>query len=223
MGMYFDRDVDAWIVEYCKTESHEQKSEIFEKKIMPAFVALIENQLQIYKFFKIDDKELLKNECLSHLYEILPKFDPNKGKKGFSYFNVVVKHWFINKTREKQKYLKQQVENIYGIDHEIVKNDPSIVLSSYETEVLEREFWHSLLNEMEIWLELLKKEQEIQVLNAIIFLLRNPNSITIFNKKAVHFYIKEITGLTAKQVNHHINKLKEMYLEFREDFHGEED
>jgi len=224
MPMYFGPEVDVKIVEYVKETDVAVKNKIFEEGIRPALMKLIENQLYMYGFYKIDDPEMLKNECLSNLYEILPKFDSTKGKKAFSYFNVVVKHWFIWKIREKNKRLKQQSENFYGIDHDVVKNDPSLITQSYEDLLVEREFMLSLHRDMDKWRPLLKKPQEVRVLDAIVFLLQNPHLVSIYNKKAVFLYIKEMTGLTTKQVNHNMNRLKELYVTFRERFHsGEEE
>lgn len=223
MPIYFGPDVDRAIATYCGTVEIAEKNRIFEDDIRPALTKLIESQMYLYGFYKIDDPELLKNECLSNLYEILPKFDPNKGKKAFSYFNVVVKNWFIWKIREKNKRLKQQADNFYGIDSEVVKNDPSLVGRSYEDEVVDREFWISLHRDMDKWRQLLKKEQERKVLDAIVFLLQNPHLVSIYNKKAVFLYIREMTNLTMKQVNHNMNRLKSLYADFRERFHSGEE
>jgi len=224
MPLYFGPEVDEKIVEYKLCEDPEKKNKIFEEHIRPALVKLVESQMYIYNFYKIDDPETLKNECLADLYQTLPKFDATRGKKAFSYFNVVTKHWFVGKIREKNKRLKSEAENFYGIDHEIVKSDPSIVEKSYEDEVMAKEFWISLFRDMDKWRKLLKKEQERKVLDAIVFLLQNPHIVSIYNKKAVFFYIREMTGLTTKQVNHNMNRLRSLYATFRERFHsGEEE
>lgn len=223
MPLYFGPEVDAKIAEYVNESDVEKKNKIFEDGIRPAMMKLIESQMYLYGFYKIDDPDMLKNEALSNLYEILPKFDSTKGKKAFSYFNVVVKNWFIWKIREKNKRLKQQSENFYGIDHDVVKNDPSLILASHEDEIVDKEFWLSLFRDMDKWRPLLKKKQEQQVLDAIVFLLQNPHLVSIYNKKAVFLYIREMTGLTMKQVNHHMGKLKELYVTFREKFHSGEE
>lgn len=224
MPLYFGPDVDRAIGEYVNERDSATKNAIFERDIRPALVKLIDSQMYLYGFYKIDDPDLLRNEALSNLYEILPKFDPTKGKKAFSYFNVVVKHWFIWKIREKNRRMKQQSENFYGIDHDVVKSNPSMVLASHEDQIIEREFWLQLFRDMEKWRPLLKKKQEVQVLDAIVFLLQNPGLVSIYNKKAVFLYIREMTGLTMKQVNHNMNRLRDLYGTFRERFHsGEED
>jgi hypothetical protein len=224
MPMYFGPEVDLKIIEYRNETDVTLKNAIFTDGIRPAMLKLIESQMYLYGFYKIDDPDMLKNECLATLYETLPKFDPSKGKKAFSYFNVVVKNWFIWKIRDKNKKLKQQSENFYGIDHDIVKSNPSMILASYEDDIVEKEFWVSLHRDMDKWRELLKKDQERKVLDAIVFLLQNPHLVSIYNKKAVFLYIREMTDLTMKQVNHNMNRLKSLYSEFRERFHsGEEE
>lgn len=223
MGMYFGPDVDVKIAEYLRETDSAVRNKIFNLSIRPALAKLIESQMYLYGFYKIDDPDTLKNECLSQIFETLPKFDPTKGKKAFSYFNVVVKNWFIWRIREKNKRLRQQASSFYGIDHDVVKNDPSLVLSSHEDEVIEREFWVSLLRQMDGWRGLLKKPQEIAVLDAIVFLLQNPHLVSIYNKKAVFLYIREITGLTPKQVNHNVNRMRELYRTFRERFDSGEE
>ena len=55
-----------------------------------------------------------------------------------------------------------------------------------------------------------------------MFLLQNPYLVTIYSKKAVYHYIREMTGLSVKQVNHNMNRLKELYLAFKRGFHGDE-
>ena len=223
MSLYFGPEVDAKILEYMNEPDITIKNKIFENGIRPAMLKLIESQMYLYGFYKIGDPDTLKNECLSNLYEIIPKFDSTKGKKAFSYFNVVVRNWFIWKIREKNKRLKQQTDNFYGIDHEVVKNNPSLILGSYEDDLIEKEFLLSLFRDMDKWRSLLKKKQEIQVLDAIVFLLQNPTLVSIYNKKAVFLYIREMTGLTMKQVNHNMNRLKSLYAIFRERFHSGEE
>ena len=224
MAMYFGPEVDVKIAEFLAEKDLRIRNQIFENDIRPAVLKLIESQMYLYRFFKIEDPETLKSECLSNVFEILPKFDPAKGKKAFSYFNVVVHNWFIWKIRDKNKRLKQQTENFYGIDHDVIKNDPSLITASMEDKVVEREFWLSLFKDMDRWRVLLKKPQEVQVLDAIVFLLQNPQLVSIYNKKAVFLYIHEMTGLTKKQVNHNMNRMKELYHSFKGRFHaGEEE
>lgn len=220
MGEYFGRDVDANIKLFCAEQDIEKKNEIFTKNIRPALMKLIESQMYVYKFNRLDDTGMLKNDCLSTLYELLPKFDPTKGKKAFSYFNVVVKNWFIWKIRESNK--QSRTESVKVVDAinsaDVAQHGQKFIAASYEDELIEKEFFLSLYRDMERWKTIVVKKTEKQVLEAVIFLLQNPRMISIYNKKAIQLYIREITGLNAKQVIANLKRLRELYEEFKERF-----
>jgi hypothetical protein len=83
---------------------------------------------------------------------------------------------------------------------------------------MEREFWLLLFQDMDRWRPLLVKKHEIQVLDAIVYLMRNPTTVSIHNKKAVYLYLRELTGLTLKTVVVDLKRIKSLYDEFKERF-----
>jgi predicted nuclease of restriction endonuclease-like RecB superfamily len=218
MAHYFTKDTDASIKSFLESTSELEKHAIFDTGIRPAFEKLIESQIFTYGFYSIDDPETLKRECLTNLYEMLPKFDPNRGTKGFSYFNVICKNWFIQKTREKLKRNKVESELFYDLDHEIVRRDPSFTAHPHEDMVEEQEFWVSLFTQLKFWKKKLTKESEIKILDAIIFLLENPDMVPIYNKKAVYVYLRDLTGLTTKQVVMNLKRIKLMYASWKDGY-----
>jgi hypothetical protein len=220
MTYYFTSETDQAIREYLVALSdvnEKLRNEIFNTRIRPAFEKLIESQIFVYRFYSIDDVETLKKEALANLFEMLPKFDPNRGAKGFSYFNVVAKNWFIQKNREKNKRLCTQDASC-DLEHDVVKNSASFSLQPFEDDVMEREFWLLLFQDMDRWRPLLVKKHEIQVLDAIVYLMRNPTTVSIHNKKAVYLYLRELTGLTLKTVVVDLKRIKSLYDEFKERF-----
>lgn len=221
MPQYFTKETDRVIELFLNTDDAKKKQEYFELEIRPAFEKLIENLIFVYGFYNIDDVDSLKKECLSNLYEMLPKFDPTKGTKGFSYFNVVAKNWFIQKTREKNKKNKLAVETHVELDHEAAVNDPSFSIPHYEEHVEEREKWIMFYEEMEAWRDKLTKKTEKQVLEAVIFIMRNPDIVPIYNKKAVYLYLRELTSLNTKQVVVNLKKIKDLYSEWQERYYND--
>lgn len=215
MGQYFTAVTDASIKVYLESTSELQKHAVFDIEIRPAFEKLIDSLIYTYGFFSIDDVETLKREALANLYEMLPKYDPNRGHKGFSYFNVVAKNWFIQKTRERNKRNKLESDLYYDLDHENVKHDPNFTASPHEDAVEEKEFWVSLYQEMDYWRGRLTKDAERRVLESVIFLMQNPDLVTIYNKKAVYLYLRELSGLNTKQVVTILKKIKGMYLKWK--------
>lgn len=216
MGHYFNKDTDASIKKFIESGDETEKHAVFDQEIRPVFEKLIESLIYTYGFYTIDDVDTLKKDCLTNLYEMLPKFDVNRGAKGFSYFNVIAKNWFIQKTREKNKRNRLESDLYYDLDHESVKHDPNFTASPHEDAVEEKEFWLSLYKQMDFWRAKLSKKAERQVLEAIIFLMRNPDLVTIYNKKAVYLYLRELTGLNTKQVVTNLKKIKGMYEKWKD-------
>ena len=46
-------------------------------------------------------------------------------------------------------------------------------------------------------------------------LMKNPDDIEIFNKKAIYLYIRELTGLNTKQVVNNLNRIRAKYRNFK--------
>jgi len=218
MSQYFTKETDEAIKLFLSTQDETKKKAIFQESIRPAFEKLIENLIFVYGFYNIDNIDTLKMESLSNLYEMLPKFDPTKGTKGFSYFNVVAKNWFIHKTREKAKKARVENELHVDVDHESISEDPNFIVAPYEAQIEEREKWLMFYKAMDSWHQKLTKKTERQVLEAVIFIMKNPDLVPIFNKKAVYLYLRELTSLNTKQVVVNLKKIKMLYEEWQEEY-----
>jgi len=102
--LYFNEETQQGIVDFQDTEVRSEKDAIYKEKILPAFEKLVENLILIYGFAKKGESfPVLKNDCVTFLYETLHKFDNSKGTKAFSYFNVVGKNWLILNSRRRKK------------------------------------------------------------------------------------------------------------------------
>lgn len=222
---YFTRDTDVAISQFNTCVDSEEKNKIFDSSIRPAFEKLIESQIYVYQFYSIDAVDTLKMEALTNLYEMLPKYDSERGTKGFSYFNVVCKNWFIHKSRENSLKLKRESEIFYDIDHEIAKGDPNFSINPHESDLEERERWKKFFQKMDTWKKFLTKDAEKQVLESVSFIMQHPDLVSIYNKKAVLLYLREMTGLTTKQVIQHLKRIQELYYEWTREFNetGESD
>jgi hypothetical protein len=218
MADYFTKETDKYIQKFLETIDASEKHKIFDEKIRPAFEKLIENLIYVYGFYHLDDVETLKKDCLTNLYEMLPKYNLSKSTKGFSYFNVIAKNWFIFKTRERNRRIRIEGDNFANIDEEMSKNSGVFGVSPIESIVEEREFWISFHNTLEKWRSKLVRKTERQILEAIIFLMRNPDLVAIYNKKAVYLYLRELTGLNTKQVVINLKKIKSLYSQWKEEY-----
>jgi len=218
---YFDHNTEASIVKFQKEPDIENKKKIFVEEIRHSFAKLIENIIFVYKFHSLGDIEILKNDCLSFLFETLYKFDATKGHKAFSYFNVIAKNWFIQRVKIHKKKSKSDVyfdkvllNKLESTDDKFVHNDEEMFINV--------EYLILLKEEIKKWRTKFDKKQEKMVLEAIILLLNNPDLINIFNKKGIYLYIREITGLNTKQVVTNLSKIRKKYETFKRKYHAGE-
>lgn len=227
MANYFTKSTDQAIERFQTAETDEEKHLIFDREIRPAFEKLIENLIFVYNFYTLGDTATLQRECLTDLYNTLPKFDasksanPNKPTSvSFSYFNMVAKNWFIARARENFKRNKNESELFYDLDHEFVKNDSHFMVSPHEALLEEKERWLEFYKAMDSWRGRLKKKNEIQVLEAIISMFKYSEMIAIYNKKAVYLYLRELTGLNTKQIVISLKKIRALYDEWHERYYS---
>ena len=96
-----------------------------------------------------------------------------------------------------------------------------MTFSSHEENLLSREFWISLSKELVSWREKMPKKNERLLLEAVIFLMQNPDLAPIYNKKAVYVYLRDMTGLNEKQVAINLKKIRDMYNEWTKRYHKE--
>ena len=218
---YFDHNTEASIVKFQKEPDIENKKRIFVEEIQHSFAKLIENIIFVYKFHSLGDIDILKNDCLSFLFETLYKFDATKGHKAFSYFNVIAKNWFIQRVKIHKKKSKSDVyfdkvllNKLESTDDKFVHNDEEMFINV--------EYLILLKEEIKKWRTKFDKKQEKMVLEAIILLLNNPDLISIYNKKGIYLYIREITGLNTKQVVTNLSKIRKKYETFKRRYYAGE-
>ena len=213
---YFTKIHEEAIVTYALSTSRSEKSKLYMTLIQPAFDEMVNKIIFTYKFNNLPNIDYLRDDCKIWLTTILDKYDPNKGSKAFSYFSVVTKNWFIHKVKKNSKRLKREVsyENLLdtGGPDTLGASDQT---TEYLDERIEREFWSSLLLQVDKWDTGNLKTNERAVLEAVKVLMHNIDDIEIFNKKAVYLYLRELTNLNTKQVVNNLNKLREKYRTFK--------
>jgi hypothetical protein len=212
--VYFTKDTEAAIREYLTSCDKSQKADIFTKEIKPAITKLVENVIFVHRFNTIDEVDILKNDCVSFLFEVLHKFDPSKGHKAFSYLTVVAKNWFTQKIKfKKRKAVGVHFDN--NVLNYLEKQNHEKVVFSYENILYRKEFLSMLKDEMKKWRKKFSKDQEKVVLEAVILLMENPDLLSIYSRKGVFIYLKEMTGLNTKQIVTNLKKMKNKYKIFK--------
>lgn len=212
---YFTSDTEKSILKFQDEPELEKQKKIFVEEIRPAFAKLIENIIFVYKFHTLGNIEILKNDCMSFLFESIRKFDGTRGHKAFSYFNVITKNWFSQRVKVHKKRSEKESPFDNTVLSDLEKSNHRAVVVSYEDEMFKQEFMDLLKSELKAWRGKFDKPQEKMVLEAIIILFENPDVLPLYNKKGIYMYLREITGMNTKQVVTNLTKFRKKYAQLK--------
>jgi len=215
LKLYFHSGTHDAIVKFQSEEDLKTRDLIYTNEILPAFTKLVENLIFIHGANAHVVVEEFKNDCISFLYEKLKKFDPTRGTKAFSYFNVVAKNWIIVRMRQKIKHTKKHI-NID--DKTIVPEIETIdiveptfeIYGSAGKKAVQTEQLDLMFCEIR---DRLVQEHEKLCMEAIIKIFQNIDDIDFFNKRAIFVYIREMTNLSTKQISTAMSSIKRHYRE----------
>jgi len=214
---YFGPDVQSAIQEFLDESREDRRNEIFDERVSPAFHKLVESLIYVYKFIQANEcVEDVKTECVSYLYESLRKFDPSRGTKAFSYFNVVARNWLIVHSKKEKKNKTSlvsldQFQNLSKRDrsaivyHSVVES-PDEAMSSVQLRAEIREVLCDVKKR-------LTDPKEVCCMQAIITIYDSVDEIDILHKRAVFFYIRDISGLNSKEVSSSLSNIRRHYRE----------
>ena len=215
---YFGKDAHRAVIDYQTVNSKDEKNKIYANKIRPSFEKLAENLIFIHGFSS--DKEhfhTLKSDCVSFLYQILEKFDISKGSKAFSYFNVCAKNFLIiqSKKRSKRKSRLTSIDDecLTNADKKIIENFQ--VIPSQEDTLIKKEDRQMLLEVLDKIKSKLSNTNEIACCNAVISIFNKIDELDFLNKRAIFVYLREISGLNAKQLSVAMSNIRKHYREIK--------
>lgn len=218
---YFNANTQRAICDYQKAEDRKERERLYTKEIMPAFSKLVENLINIHKFTALHDTyDDLKNDCVNFLFETIGKFDGTRGTNAFSYFNVVAKNWLIIRTKQKSLRMRRSVSlddpeamsaNELRIieDHCVVPGQDQVMEEAAQLAGTVR-----MLYEIR---DKVKTENELACINSIITIFENVDDIDFLNKSAILLYMREMSGLSPKQLTTTMQSVKRHYRRMKAD------
>ena len=214
-NMYFTMDTQAAIIDYQTMEDLDVKTKRYLAEIQPAFEKLVENLIFVYGFkTPYDTFSDLKTDCVSFLYESIHKWKPERGTKAFSYFNVVAKNWLIIRSRQQRKRVKRHVsiDNPHGMtmrqkaifeSHDVIPAPDDILIRAGLKDEIQ-----AVLKEIS---GLVTSETEKTCISAVITVFKNIDDLDFLNKRAVLIYVRDISGLSPKQLSVAMSSIRKHY------------
>ena len=221
---YFTHDTELAIIRYVNSDNYAERNKIYREEIHYALFKLTQNLIHTFKFYYTEETNLedLQHEVITFLLTKLDRFNPSNGAKAYSYFGTIAKRYLI---ASNQKNYKKRMEllsldnlNIEQEDGEYVHGD---VLDINGVQA-DSEVYHPI-DEVSQFLDeyieyctdniynLFPKEEDAQIADAILELFRKREHITIFNKKALYIYIREIIDVKTPRITKVASELGDLY------------
>lgn len=198
---YFTQETENAIILYNKTNDIDEKNKIFSNEIYYPFFKLSQNIIHTFKFYYTDSNTIedVQNELIEFLRNKLSGYNESLGFKAYSYFGMISKRWCI--LYNKKNYTKKLNKN--DIDSEELKD--SVYLSYDMNDTNSNSRLETFIIEFEKYMSrnlysFFPKEEHAKTADAILELFRKKDQITIFNKKALYIYIKEIIDVKTPNI-----------------------
>lgn len=200
------------------TKEEFRRNEIYRQHLQAPLNKMIESIIRRYKLYsKNMTFEDLHSDTLSFLMIKFHKFKPSKGKKSYSYYGTICKHYLLGKIIKDDKKLKTLI-SYEDVSSDLEENEEY----SYEIEVqnvdlsfLIDDVSNSIKNEIQ---NKILTENEVKVGSALISILDNWENVfeeqtatNKYNKNLILYYMREMTSLSTKDIRNAMKRYKSIY------------
>lgn len=212
--VYFTIATQQAITAYNMSTDMLEREQIYITSIAYPLNKLVENVINRFKFPYIQQTqsfEETKRQVVSYLVINLPKYTSNKGK-AFSYFSVIAKNYLILHNNNAYKHQKRAV-SFYDSDLSNVPMEEMLSLEAPDVRCHDdtREFMRLLIVYWEANAErVFRKQRDIDIVYAVVTLMRDAEGIENFNKKALYIMIREMTGCKTAYITKVVNRMREL-------------
>lgn len=223
---YFGPNEEEAVRCYLSGETQEERDKVFREHLQAPINKLIESIIRTYDLHREGVSfEDLYRDTLSHLMMKADKFDKSKNTKAYSYYGTIVRNYLRNLLIEDDKKTKRNIP--YEDVHYALENDRNYSYELEEDNYSLNDFLKKIsgeirkeINEEDDTKMVNKKltENEKKVGYAVIDLLENWEEAfkdmdggKKFNKMAVLSSLREMTGLTTKDIRIAMKRFKSIY------------
>mgnify|MGYP000252814261 CR=1 FL=1 len=167
--------------------------------------------------------DVLKNDCITFLYETLYKFDNSKGTKAFSYFNVVAKNWLVLNSRRTRRithnHLSLANQDRFSVrDKDLIANYQ--IAQAPDELMISQEFRGEIMKTLEHIRNKVKSsgksKNDIACAEAVVTVFEQVDQLDFLNKRAIFVYVRNISGLNSKQLSASMSSIRKIYREYKQ-------
>jgi len=222
--MYFGPDEEKAVNEYLASTDDTERNLIYNQWLKDPLNKMIESIIRRYKLYRKGETfEDLHGDTLSFLMTKAHKFENARGKKAYSYYGTICKHYILGLLIKDEKHTRQTA-SYEDISSDIEKReDLSYVIDNdeFSMDLFFKKIVEGIKNEMDDEdLPPKKKlnENEKKVGQSLIEILENwetafdtMNGGPKYNKNSVLETMRNYTNLSTKDIRLAMRRFKDLY------------
>jgi hypothetical protein len=219
-NLYFGPIQENAVIEFLSTSDSKERNKIFNTHLRAPLNKMIESIIRRYKLYRKEyTYEDIHSDALSFLATKMEKFEPSKNKKAYSYFGTICKNYLLGQLLKADKKMKSDLS--YEDMYKTVEEMDDYVYSIEDTEKTPLdEFIKEISTNIKEEMGYGKiTENEKRVGDALIVVLDNWETIfeqvesgNKYNKNLILSYIRELSGLTTKDIRLSMRRYKKIYV-----------
>lgn len=222
--VYFGPEEEKAVNDYLASTDEKERNVIYNQWLKEPLDKMIESIIRKYKLYRKGESfEDLHSDTLSFLMTKAHKFEHGRGKKAYSYYGTICKHYILGLLIKDEKYTRQTA-SYEDISSDLEDNEKlSYVIDEDEFDM--SLFFKKLISKIQIELDdenrpSKKKinENERMVGQALIEILQNwetsfasMNGGSKYNKNAILETMRNYTNLSTKDIRIAMKRFKDIY------------
>lgn len=221
--MYFGPDEEQAVNDYLASTDNAERNLIYNQWLKEPLDKMIESIIRKYKLYRKGETfEDLHSDTLSFLMTKAHKFEHSRGKKAYSYYGTICKHYILGLLIKDEKYTKQTAsyEDISSDIEERKELSYVIDNDDFSMDEFLLKLINSIKKEMDEDTPTKKKlsDNEKKVGYALIEILQNwetafdtMNGGPKYNKNSILETMRNYTNLSTKDIRLAMRRFKELY------------
>jgi len=223
-GLYFGPEQEDAVVRFLNEDDSIVRNKIYNEFLREPLNTMIDSIIRRYKLYRKNYSfEHLHADTLSYLILKAEKFDSDKGKRAYSYYGTICKHYILGLMIKDTKHLNQTSDFDTSLGKIHANDDYVHELPDTNYELMD--FINTLSEEIKI--ELLEEgtdskkrmtENERKVGESLVYILDNWEIIfenleggAKYNKNTILATIRGYTGLVTKDIRISMRRFKKIY------------
>lgn len=222
--IYFGPEEEKAVNDYLSSSDELERNQIYNQWLKDPLDKMIESIIRRYKLYRKGESfEDLHSDTLSFLMTKAHKFENARGKKAYSYYGTICKHYILGLLIKDEKYTKQTAsyEDISSSIEE--REDLSYVIDN--DDIIMDEFLLKIisgikkeLNDEDLPIKKRLSDNEKKVGLALIEILKNWETTfdtmsggSKYNKNSVLETMRNYTNLSTKDIRISMKRFKQLY------------